>query len=70
VEKFEGENEFVFNLTYMEACYLNAAIVEFFHKMRHACESDTPVPHNDERYIVSKKLWNKIEKSIPIMDWK
>jgi len=54
----------------MEACYLNAAIVEFFHKMRHACESDTPVPHNDERYIVSKKLWNKIEKSIPIMDWK
>ena len=70
MEQFEGEQEYTINLNYMEACYLNAAVVEFFHSMRNACEADTPVPHNDDRYILAKSLWSKVEKIIPVMDWK
>lgn len=70
LDSFEGKKEFVFNLSYMESCYLNAAVVDFFHKMRAACEVDNPVPHSDKRYTDAKNLWKKVEEQIPIMDWK
>lgn len=70
MDAFEGEKDFHFSLNYMESCYLNAAIVDFFHKMRSACESESPVPHMDERYANASSLWEKIENKIPIMDWK
>jgi len=70
LEKFEGKKQFTFELSYMEACYLNAAVVDFFHKMRSACETDSPVPHADERYLDARNVWDKVEKQIPIMDWK
>lgn len=54
----------------MESCYLNAAVVEFFHKMRTACEADSPTPHLDDRYAEARSLWDKVEKQIPIMEWK
>lgn len=69
MQKFEGEQEFTFQLNYLEACYLNAAIVEFFHKMRSAVELENPTPIYDDRYNVSKSLWDKIEQQIPIMEW-
>lgn len=70
MEVFEGEKEFVLKLSYMESCYLNAAVVEFFHKMRTACEIDSPVPHSDQRYIDAKTVWDKVEEQIPVMEWK
>jgi len=63
------ETEYTVSLTKMEAYYLNAAVVEFFHKMRSAVEIEAVVPYLDERYRTSKILWDKIEKIIPIMDW-
>jgi hypothetical protein len=70
MDSFEGEKEFTFKLSHMESCYLNAAVVEFFHKMRAACELENPVPHSDDRYTDAKNLWKKVEDQIPIMDWK
>jgi len=32
------EKEYTFLLTEMEAAYLNAAVVDFFHKMKNAAE--------------------------------
>ena len=70
MNSFEGEKEFTFKLSYMESCYLNAAVVDFFHKMRASCEADNPVPHLDNRYGDAKSLWEKVEKEIPLMSWK
>jgi hypothetical protein len=66
MNNYEGEQDFTFNLTYMEACYLNAAVVDFFHKMKVTSEKETPVPHMDERYNDAKNLWKKIEQVINI----
>jgi hypothetical protein len=60
----------VLHLTQMEAHYLNAAVVEFFHKMKSSVESETLVPNMDKRYNVSKSLWAKVEKMIPLTDIK
>ena len=70
METFEGLRKFEFNLTYFEAAYLNAAVVDFFHKMKSAAEKDTPVIVSDDRYKNSISLWNKVEKEIPIGEWK
>lgn len=70
MQVFDGNKEFVFTLSYYEAAYLNAAVVDFFHKMRAAVELDSPVIVSDERYIIAKSLWDKIELEIPIGDWK
>lgn len=59
-----------FKLTDIEAAYLNAAVVDFFHKMRAAVESSAPVIVSDDRYKAAKSLWNKVEKEIPIGEWK
>lgn len=63
----QEETVYTVSLTEMEAYYLNAAVVEFFHKMRAAVESETVVPYLDDRYNTAKSLWNKIEKIIPII---
>lgn len=63
----QEETVYSVSLTEMEAYYLNAAVVEFFHKMRAAVESETVVPYLDDRYNTAKSLWNKIEKIIPII---
>lgn len=67
MNNYNGEQEFTLSLTHMEACYLNAAVVDFFHKMKIASEKETPVPHMDERYNDAKNLWKKIEQSINII---
>jgi len=59
---------FTISLTQMEAYYLNASVVEFFHKMRAAVEAGTAVPYLDERYNTAKSLWDKVEKIIPIVN--
>lgn len=61
---------YTFELTEMEAGYLNAAVVDFFHKMRVAAEDTTVVLFTDDRYRIAKNLWKKIEKEIPIGEWK
>jgi hypothetical protein len=61
------EKEYIFHLTEMEAAYLNAAVVDFFHKMKSAAEEKSVVLFTDDRYLVAKSLWNKIEKKIPII---
>lgn len=64
------EKTYTFSLTEMEAAYLNASVVDFFHKMKVAAEQETVVLFIDDRYRVAKKLWQKVEKQIPIGDWK
>ena len=59
-----------FELTDREAEYLNAAVVDFFHKMRSAAEETTVVLFTDDRYKVAKDLWSKVEKEIPVGQWK
>ena len=61
------EKQYIFNLTEMEAAFLNAAVVDFFHKMKTAAEEKTVVLFTDDRYLVAKNLWNKVEKEIPIL---
>jgi len=61
------EKEYTFLLTEMEAAYLNAAVVDFFHKMKSAAEEKTVVLFTDDRYRIAKDLWMKIEKQIPIL---
>lgn len=64
------EKEYILNLTEMEAAYLNAAVVDFFHKMKNAAEQDVVVLFMDDRYKIAKDLWIKIEAKIPIGEWK
>lgn len=64
------QKEYTFLFTEMEAAYLNAAVVDFFHKMKNAAEKDVVVLFMDERYKVAKDLWIKVEKQIPIGEWK
>jgi len=59
--------EYRFDLTAIEAAYLNAAVVDFFHKMRVASEQDSVVLFDDDRYRIAKNLWKKIEEEIPII---
>ncbi len=66
----EELKEYRFMLTDMEAGYLNAAVVDFFHKMRVAAEETTVVLFTDDRYKVAKDLWSKVEKEIPVGQWK
>ena len=54
-------------LTEMEAAYLNASVVDFFHKMRAAVESETVVLFQDDRYRVAKDLWIEVEKRMPVI---
>jgi hypothetical protein len=61
------EKDYNFKLTEMEAAFLNAAVVDFFHKMKTAAEEKSVVLFTDDRYLVAKNLWNKIEKEIPII---
>ena len=61
------EKEYTFLFTEMEAAYLNAAVVDFFHKMKNAAEEKTVVLFTDDRYRVAKDLWMKVEKQIPIL---
>jgi hypothetical protein len=61
------EKDYTFKLTEMEAAFLNAAVVDFFHKMKTAAEEKSVVLFTDDRYLVAKNLWNKIEKEIPII---
>jgi hypothetical protein len=61
------EKDYNFKLTEMEAAFLNAAVVDFFHKMKTAAEEKSVVLFTDDRYLVAKSLWNKIEKEIPII---
>ena len=61
---------YVFELTDLEAGFLNAAVVDFFHKMRQAAEEKTFVLFDDDRYLVAKSLWDKIEKETKIGEWK
>lgn len=62
--------EYKFLLTDMEAAYLNAAVVDFFHKMKVAAEQEVVVLFMDDRYRTAKDLWVKIEKEIPVGEWK
>jgi hypothetical protein len=64
------EKEYTFKLTEMEAFYLNAAVVDFFHKMKDAAENEVVVLFMDDRYRVAKDLWVKVEKKIPLGEWK
>jgi len=64
------EKKYTFKLTDMEAAYLNAAVVDFFHKMKNAAEQDVVVLFMDDRYKIAKDLWVKIEAQIPIGEWK
>lgn len=64
------EKKYTFMLTDIEAGYLNAAVVDFFHKMRVAAEDTTVVLFTDDRYRIAKDLWAKIEKEIPVGEWK
>jgi hypothetical protein len=64
------QKEYIFNLTEMEACYLNAAVVDFFHKMKNAAEQEVVVLFMDDRYRIAKDLWTKVEKQIPVGEWK
>jgi hypothetical protein len=61
---------YTFELTDMEAAYLNAAVVDFFHKMRNAAEQEVVVLFMDDRYKIAKDLWKKVESEIPIGEWK
>lgn len=61
------EKEYTFSFTEMEAAFLNAAVVDFFHKMKTAAEEKTVVLFKDDRYRVAKDLWMKVEKQIPIL---
>jgi len=61
---------YTFNLTDREAEYLNAAVVDFFHKMRSAAEETSVVLFTDDRYRIAKDLWQKVEKQIPVGEWK
>ena len=61
---------YTFELTDMEAAYLNAAVVDFFHKMRNAAEQEVVVLFMDDRYRVAKDLWGKVEYQIPVGEWK
>ena len=70
MQTFEGEKEFTFLLSYLEAAYLNAAVVDFFHKMRAAAGSTGLMLIADNDYQIAKSLWDKIEKEIPVGDWK
>ena len=45
-------------------------MIDFFHKMKVAAEQQTVVLFIDDRYRIAKKLWQKIEKQIPIGEWK
>ncbi len=62
--------EYKFLLTEMEAAYLNAAVVDFFHKMKNAAEQEVVVLFMDDRYRIAKDLWVKVENQIPIGEWK
>lgn len=63
------ERTYTFTLTDMEAAYLNAAVVDFFHKMKTAAEKEVVVLFMDDRYRVAKDLWTKVEHEIPIGEW-
>ncbi len=55
------------DLTELEAYYLNAAVCEFFHKMRAAIEGEGDVTFiDDERYEAAKSLWDKVEAQVPV----
>lgn len=70
-EKSDEEvKEYTFYLTDLEAGYLNAAVVDFFHKMRVAAEEKSVVLFTDDRYNVAKNLWKKVEDQTKIGDWK
>lgn len=70
MQPFDGEQEFNFKLSYLEAAYLNAAVVDFFHKMRAAAGSGGLMLVTDENYQIAKCLWDKVEEQIPVGDWK
>jgi len=61
------QKEYIFHLTEIEAAYLNAAVVDFIHKMKSAAEEKTVVLFRDDRYRIAKDLWMKIEKQIPLL---
>jgi hypothetical protein len=62
-----NKKEYKLMLTEMEAAYLNASVVDFFHKMRAAVESETVVLFQDDRYRVAKDLWIEVEKRMPVI---
>lgn len=62
-----NKREYKLMLTDMEAAYLNASVVDFFHKMRAAVESETVVLFQDDRYRVAKDLWIEVERHIPVI---
>ena len=49
-------------------CFSNSRYkLDFFHKMKTAAEDKTVVLFTDDRYLVAKNLWTKVEKQIPIL---
>jgi len=65
-KEFEILKVYKFQLTDREAEYLNAAVVDFFHKMRSAAEETSVVLFTDDRYRIAKDLWKKVEEQIPV----
>lgn len=66
----EDVEEYTFLLTRKEALYLNAAVIDFFHKIKSAKETETLLPTFDEDYRTIKTLWNKVEEKVGLSEWK
>jgi len=49
-------------LTELEAGFLNAAVCDFFHKMRASEENEGITWVDSERYAAAKTLWAKVEE--------
>lgn len=63
-------NEYSFTLTQQEAEYLNAAVTEFFHRMRTAVGDGFVPDFEGSRYQTAVSLWNKVEAQILVKERK
>jgi hypothetical protein len=56
-------------LTEKEAGYLNAAVVDFFHKMRNSEDDALITWVEPESYFAAKSLWAKVEEQTKVGEW-
>lgn len=57
----ENSVEIELSLSSKEADYLWASVIEFYHKLNNAREGEKLVVDLDERVLVARSLWKKIE---------
>lgn len=62
--------EYSFKLTKREAEYLNAAVCDFFHRMRAAASDGLELGFEQENYQNAMSLWTKVEQQIQIKERK